>query len=663
MKKIFSFFCFTWFAIGLFAQPTESALEVIEATTNVATISSFHSDKLSGALRQLVWIEETSCFVFGDDQAVYGYDKTCRLQWTIKARQKIEGWVVSGNDLYVMDGSVLGQYDIKSFQGTEIGFPINAVNFTNGKTFTHYSNSESKDKYKGFFNKPAFIKYSPPIVVNDKVYVLSDENKIWGLRGNLTLQSIQTYSGEKHPAPSELRLYHLNKDGLSYFCFPTWEDKIVFIKLEGKKFTFDRTESFRATNYKISERLKVDPVFSAPQKQRLGQYLAQMMPVQPTVESPNLPYLPYHYTVTQLPNKNKQIEQLLFTKYSSSRIDIPAPPITLKVFLVSADKDLPVFNGNTTSNLPSENTNIHGAILSSASGSLKQVCAPYVLQKDGASYAYFLLTVNGNENAVQLRQYKLPTKPNAVMTKQWKQNWKDDQSIAKLTKYNFSTLVERSRKTSAFMMSSLPCAVPVSSSRLLEAEKRINFAEMPKALKDFLNSLVHRKPTMDFMDRNSKVGLFRLYSTLNSPPDEQNIVDTYCNKYKQNGQWVYPLDSIRKQINYVKNTLPESYNQLLPFFKERKKYWINKRNGFPQGSDQWYGNDYVVQSYDDVIEAWNWPKPKYRNGFTNQTYQFRQQCDDFAARWTKIVNQIQYYGEKYTPLEIWYLSAPYFAKP
>lgn len=685
MKKRLTLILFCLNFISLYGQYLEPELPNVKPTANVAAIDSLNYQTLSGALRQLVWVDDVNCFVFGDDQAVYGYDQTCRLKWVIKARAKIHGWLVHGNDLYVMDGPVLGQYDIESFQGTAINYPINAVNIRSFETFTHYSSSESKSKYVDFFKNPAETVIAPPIIVGNIIYILGQigTNRKLGIVGfpfNLTAQTFQSYLNDGHPQPTDYRLFHTVEDGHSLLCFPSFNNSIVYVKINGSALEFDHLKQFPKSTYDPNHFLPFK-LYRNTQRERLDKYRAQMTDDQGTVfysagsryQSNYQGYDPLlSYSATLVQSENKQ--QLLISKASSQPYSWES---YTTILLTNPNQFLPTFSGSQTTNLPTKNTSIKAFNIVDQNNSqrIKIIGEPYLLKKGGANYLYALIgekdyMIQRKPTTISFCQYKIPDQANPVFTQQWKKNWQDDHTgkgpIAKQTSYSLEQLkkiVDASKPTFPPVLAELPCNNPSDAMSVVEREKQIKFAEMdPKMYQFFKPLFEHRLLKID----QQKWGINRfIFSTITAEFNDYAFLARFSfptiDDNESNAK-VNAIDSIKKDLVFYKTTLPAKYDEMTLALQKRKSYWDKKLSLLAQNTNDRFYTQFVVDGYANIITNWI-AATKENSGGYHHMYQFKKRSLELATTCEQVLLYLEYYSQKLYPLEVWHLTAPLLNRP
>ena len=379
---------------------------------------------LTGTLPQMTWIEKAECFVLGDSRGVHGFNKLCEKVWTIPARDTIQGWITFGNDLYIIDGAVIGLYDINSFQGDTIKYPINAISLAPPKgskeTFSHYGHNDRKTDYDNFFNVKNAFKISPPVILpasvsgfdSDYVFIVVDHGLIAGFQRNLSKKKRFVFDVGKdnppHPLPSNLELYTSKRKGVASIGYPTWNNKIVFFEVGTPK------------NLNLVNPVKYDETITATKNDRM-RLQAAMMEAQKCVS------LGAYVSTVQSSKPNEYFT--LITKPNAIIYGGTQPsylPYT-SLAVISSAQPLPGFTNKRPNTAPDNRSEVRMGALGGFKNVWSPILPPYLMQEGDILYVYtFESNITWKNWGIQMRKYKVPSNVNNTVTNQWRGNWQQE---------------------------------------------------------------------------------------------------------------------------------------------------------------------------------------------------------------------------------------------
>jgi hypothetical protein len=159
----------------------------------------------AGPLSGLSWLPPAGPFIFSSPAGFHLVTTTGALRWTIPTRYQPHGWLLQDSDLYVQDGCVISQYDLRAVvRQVAMPVPENACNLHTGRS---WSAQQPGAGIESIFTDSdrTDVAYSAPVSgwsgTTPMVYVLSAAGRIHGLQANLS-NPVPPFMSSEPPDPS-----------------------------------------------------------------------------------------------------------------------------------------------------------------------------------------------------------------------------------------------------------------------------------------------------------------------------------------------------------------------------------------------------------------------------------------------------------------------------
>jgi hypothetical protein len=167
----------------------------------------------------LEYVAAAECFLFDDGKTLQAWSDRFLPLWTIVPRATLNGWVVSGADLYVQDGAVICQFDLRALlrfhSADQAPVPANALNLATGDSWT--TQTSGGPSFPDWCAQTRDSGYSPPVLWAgdpNRVFVLTAHGKVYPLPADLVeADRTQFVKLKAYPPDPDLPLHLCVPDG------------------------------------------------------------------------------------------------------------------------------------------------------------------------------------------------------------------------------------------------------------------------------------------------------------------------------------------------------------------------------------------------------------------------------------------------------------------
>jgi hypothetical protein len=357
-----------------------------------------------GALSRPLWLASNlgEFALFHDAGMLYACLSDGRPAWHIKARIAIVGFAVTDDNLYLLDGDVLCQYDANALQTPEVTLPINAISFRTA-------------------------------VPSGWTYQSRDDNGFDGLFEAALPTSAPTYSAPVIPA-GDSRIHVLSSDGTVFSALLNLQDAIGTIRIQATRFVPDNTMLYQAPSAggppllcwisggKIASLLtgELEP---APDGLEAWRWNC----IKTSVDQPWQSFAAGFISATSLGNGPAAAIMLHDPKAAQWTFHLVEPachPVFSSdaAMLVEASGKVvshanPGIPGGLATSLPPANAHERaGTVKGNGGAAIEIACAPYLREEDGILFAY---VIAADANGPSFCKYHVPGTSDDFITEWW----------------------------------------------------------------------------------------------------------------------------------------------------------------------------------------------------------------------------------------------------